>query len=133
MMNETTDRFLREIADRVGYHQVEEVYLFPVIRQSGVEAAVAVVAAMPEATESGEAGTRHVIYTAWYRNTVKGTDRGKWTVDVVAEADVPLVTVEQVVRGVVQRSGEGLQPEHISGGQFRSIVPEPVAPTSEQA
>jgi len=134
-MNETTERFFQEIATRVGYDRVVEVHLFPVIRQSGVEAAVAVVAAMPDAPPDGEEtdSVRHVVYTARYRNTVKGTDRGRWTVDVVAEADAPLVTVDAVVRGVVQRSGEAFQPERISGDQFRAIVPAPAAPEPEPA
>ena len=134
-MNETTERFFQEIATRVGYDRVVEVHLFPVIRQSGVEAAVAVVAAIPDVPPDGEEidAVRHVVYTARYRNTVKGTDRGRWTVDVVAEADAPLVTVDAVVRGVVQRSGEAFQPERISGDQFRAIVPAPAAPEPEPA
>lgn len=131
-MNETTERFFREISDRVGYDQVAELYLFPVIRQSGVEAAVAVVAAYPDpSVESHE--PRHVVYSASYRSTVKGTDRGKWTVEIVAEADAPLVTIEEVVRGVVQRSGEQFQPEQFTGAEFRAIVPAPQVAQSEPA
>ncbi len=131
-MNETTERFFREISDRVGYHQVAEVFLFPVIRQSGVEAAVAVVAAYPDPLTENH-GTRHVVYSASYRSTVKGLDRGRWSVEVVAEADAPLITVGEVVRGVVQRSGEQFQPERITGSEFRSIVPVPEAAQSEPA
>jgi len=233
-MTETTERFLQEIAARVGYDRVAELYLFPVLRQGGVEGAVAVVAAYPElappevtpeVTPEGEAGeaaqspearvedgfaadasadeseietaaadealaqegagavkepsahdetaepseagesddavdsgdatnvvasaeaaaeahaeahadariarperARHVVYTARYRHTIKGTDRGRWVVEVVAEADAPLITVEEVVRGVVRRSGDAFQPERISGDQFRAIVPAPAAP-----
>ena len=46
-MIETTERFLRDIADRVGLTAVDEVRLFPPMRQSGVETGVAVVAAIP--------------------------------------------------------------------------------------
>lgn len=133
-MNETTERFFREIADRVGYSQVVELYLFPVIRQGGIEAAVAVVAALPApVAEDVPPSSRHIVYSASYRNTVKGTDRGKWSVEVVAEADAPLITIEEVVRGVVRRSGEGFQPEHLSGDQFRAIVPAPAVATPEPA
>lgn len=131
-MNDTTERFLREISDRVGYDQVAELYLFPVIRQSGVEAAVAVVAACPDG-ETEPQGARHIVYSASYRNTVKGTDRGKWQVEIVAEADAPLITVEEVVRGVVLRSGEQFQPERITGTEFRAIVPAPEVAQSEPA
>ena len=46
-MIETTERFLRAIADQVGVDAVDEVRLFPPMRQSGVETGVAVVAAIP--------------------------------------------------------------------------------------
>ena len=46
-MIETTERFLREIADRIGLNAIDEVRLFPPLRQSGVETGVAVVAAIP--------------------------------------------------------------------------------------
>lgn len=191
-MTETTERFLQEIATRVGHDRVAELYLFPVLRQGGVEGAVAVVAAYPESqlseepavaapaddvaplevsdaepavseegdgespaaaveipasveaepvtSDAGDAlsaapkpRARHIVYTARYRHTVKGTDRGRWAVEVVAEADAPLVTVEEVVRGVVRRSGDAFQPERISGEQFRAIVPAPAAPGSVPA
>lgn len=143
-MTETTERFFCEISKRIGYDEVAELYLFPVIRQSGVEAAMAVVAAYPDPAAVDNPGSlssshshahanRHVVYSARYRNTVKGTERGKWVVDVTAEADAPLLTIEEVVRGVVRRSGDAFHPEHITGDQFRAIVPTPVAPVSEPA
>lgn len=156
-MIETTERFLREIADRVGLDAVDEVRLFPPLRQSGVETGVAVVAALPlppepehfhDADEPPEALTesagdeflpieeenreiivhRHTVFTARYRHTLKGPDRGKWEVDVQAEADAPLVTLDQVVRGVMKRAGEPFEPEKISATAFRTIV-ESTAPT----
>ena len=150
-MIETTERFLREIADRVGLDAVDEVRLFPPIRQQGIESGVAVVAAIPLppepehqpfAEEPPEALTesagdeflpieeedreiivhRHTVYTARYRHTLKGPDRGKWEVDVQAEADAPLVTLDQVIRGVMKRAGEPFEPEKISASAFRTIV-----------
>jgi hypothetical protein len=131
-MNESTERFFQAISDQVGYDQVAELFLFPVIKQSGVEAAVAVVAAYPDPLVESHS-PRHVVYSASYRSTVKGTDRGKWTVEIVAEADAPLITIEEVVRGVVQRSGEQFQPEHFTGTEFRAIVPAPEVVQSEPA
>jgi hypothetical protein len=151
---ETTERFLRDIAERVGLHSVDEVRLFPPIRQSGVETGVAVVAALPlppepepdvvagDVVEPPEALTesagdeflpieeedreiivhRHTVFTARYRHTLKGPDRGKWEVDVQAEADAPLVTLDQVIRGVMKRAGEPFEPEKISASAFRTIV-----------
>ena len=49
---------------------------------------------------------RHTVYTARYRLVVKGPERGRWEIDVVDEADAPLLTVETVVRGVQRRAGE---------------------------
>lgn len=49
---------------------------------------------------------RHTVYTARYRYTIKGPERGKWESSIRAEADAPLVTVETVVRGVQRRAGE---------------------------
>jgi hypothetical protein len=148
---ETTERFLREIADRVGLDAVDEVRLFPPLRQSGVETGVAVVAALPLPPEDIHVHTnaeppealtesagdeflpieeedreiivhRHTVFTARYRHTLKGPDRGKWEVDVRAEADAPLVTVDQVVRGVMKRAGEAFEPERITASAFKTIV-----------
>ena len=150
-MIETTERFLREIADRIGVEAVDEVRLFPPLRQSGVETGVAVVAALPlpaeldlppEPNEPPEALSdssgdeflpieeadreiivhRHTVFTARYRHTLKGPDRGKWEVDVQAEADAPLVTLDQVIRGVMKRAGEQFEPEKISASAFKTIV-----------
>jgi hypothetical protein len=150
-MIETTERFLRDIADRIGLQAVDEVRLFPPLRQGGVETGVAVVAALPLPPEpqhaheadgppealSESAGEeflpieeeereiivhRHTVFTARYRHTIKGPDRGKWEVDVQAEADAPLVTIDQVVRGVMKRAGEPFEPERITASEFKTIV-----------
>ncbi|HJQ11142.1 MAG TPA: hypothetical protein VJ840_08940 [Gemmatimonadaceae bacterium] len=154
-MIETTERFLRDIADRIGLHSVDEVRLFPPLRQGGVETGVAVVAALPLPPEppdahladvppealSESAGEeflpieeedreiivhRHTVFTARYRHTLKGPDRGKWEVDVQAEADAPLVTVDQVVKGVMKRAGEPFEPERITASEFKTIVESPI-------
>ena len=115
-MIETTERFLKEIADKVGAEYVESIHLFPPIRQGGVETGAAVVAAsLPEQP-------RHTVYSASYRNTLKGPERGKWEVEVIAEADAPLITVEAVVQGVMKRAGEQFEPEKLTASEFLSIV-----------
>ena len=70
---------------------------------------------------------RFTIHTARYRLTLKGVDRGKWEVDVVAEADAPLDAVEAVVRGVQRRSGEGAEPDRLSTEGFREALDAPLA------
>ncbi len=115
-MIETTERFLREIADKVGADAVEEIHLFPPIRQGGVETGAAVVAA------GAPIGERHTVYSASYRHTLKGPERGKWEVEVTAEADAPLLAVIDVVHGVMKRAGEQFEPERLSGAELRSII-----------
>ena len=150
-MIETTERFLRDIAARIGVDAVDEVRLFPPLRQSGVETGVAVVAAVPLPPEPARdayddeppaaltesAGDeflpieeedreiivhRHTVFTARYRHTLKGPDRGKWEMEMQAEADAPLVTLDAVVRGVTKRAGEQFEPERLSASAFRAIV-----------
>ena len=115
-MIETTERFLRDIADKVGTDNVEAVHLFPPIRQGGVETGAAVVAATMPMQD------RHTVWSASYRNTLKGPERGKWEVEITAEADAPLVTVEAVVEGVMKRAGETFTPEKLTASEFRTIV-----------
>ncbi len=108
---------------------MESVHLFPPIRQGGVETGAAVIAATAPGHE------RHTVWSASYRNTIKGAERGKWEVEVTPEADAPLVTVEAVVEGVMKRAGEPFFPEKLTASEFRTIVGgdlvEPVA--SEQS
>jgi hypothetical protein len=68
---------------------------------------------------------RFTVHTARYRLTLKGPDRGKWEVDVVAEADAPLDAVDAVVRGVQRRAGEAADPERLTGDAFRAALAEP--------
>jgi len=70
---------------------------------------------------------RYVVYTARYRHTLKGLDRGKWEVSVTEEADAPLLTVDAVVRGVQRRSGDVDDIVRLSGDEMRAILAEPVA------
>jgi hypothetical protein len=115
-MIETTERFLKEIADQVGTEYVEMIHLFPPIRQGGVETGAAVIAASLPNRD------RHTVYSASYRHTLKGPDRGKWEVEVKAEADAPLITVDLVVQGVMKRAGESFEPEKLTASEFRTIV-----------
>ena len=65
---------------------------------------------------------RLAVYTAKYRLTLKGPERGKWEFAMQAEADAPLVTVEKVVAGVQRRSGDAEEPLRISGEEFRETL-----------
>jgi hypothetical protein len=119
-MNEATQRFLRAIAERIPAEAIAEVRLFPAIRQGQWETAVAVVTALPSAETSTD--ERHTMYTARYRLAIKGADRGDWEFDIRAEADVPPLTVDAVVDGVLERSGDAFEPERISGDEFQAMI-----------
>ncbi|HET9003053.1 MAG TPA: hypothetical protein VFN39_03530 [Gemmatimonadaceae bacterium] len=120
---EPRTRFLREIAARVPASRVTELYLFPPMRQGGIETGVAVIALAVE----DESSTRQTVYTATYRLTLKGADRGKWEATLQAEADAPLLTVGAVVQGVQRRSGDEMEPERLTGADLAEFAP-PEAP-----
>ena len=146
MIDDVRTRFLAGIAAHLPRERVQELHLFGAIRQGGAESGVAVVAverAESVATE-GDAGIvaaldepdpigaaalrppRYTVYTARYRLTLKGLDRGKWEMSVTEEADAPLRTVDAVVRGVSRRSGDADETVRLSGDEFRAALPEPV-------
>jgi len=72
---------------------------------------------------------RPVVYTARYRLTLKGLDRGKWETSLVAEADAPLVTVDAVVRGVQRRSGDVDGATRMEGDEARALLEAKAATT----
>ena len=132
LLTETRERFLLAIAGQVPVERIAEIHFFQPIRQGGVESGVAVVAAWPEpaahdptSVEDGQPEAREVrpvVYTARYRLTLKGPDRGKWEASVIAEADAPLITVDAVVRGVQRRSGDADGATRIEGDDVRAIL-----------
>lgn len=128
LASDARERLLLAIADAVAPERLAEVHFFPPIRQGTLETGVAVVAADPEVAGR----ERHVVYTARYRWTRKGPERGKWECEVVAEADVPLVTVETVVRGVQQRANETVEPERVSGDDARARIADARCRTTPQ-
>ena len=65
---------------------------------------------------------KYLVYTARYRHTLKGPDRGKWESSIVAEADAPLLSIESVVRGVQRRSGDVDPPDHMSAAELRAAL-----------
>ena len=115
IVSETRERFILAIAEQVPADRIAEIHFFNPIKQGGLESGVAVVAL------SGESA-KHTVYTAHYRHTLKGIDRGKWQVTVVDEADAPLVTVETVVRGVQRRAGDVDDPERMEGDAVREVI-----------
>ena len=68
---------------------------------------------------------RFEVWSAAYRWTRKGPERGKWEVDLTAEADAPLPTVDIVVRGVHERAGEAMETERITNAELQVLLSEP--------
>lgn len=119
-MSDAREKFLKAIAGQVPVDRVVDVHLFPPIRQGGTESGVAVVAV--ELEEDAVVGSRHTVFVARYRLTLKGPERGRWEFDAVAEADAPLVSVAAVVRGVQDRAGDLSGPERLSGDELRALA-----------
>ena len=125
------DRFVGELLTRVPIDRVVEVHLFAPMRQGGVESGVAVVAARmgespaDDVRSDGPAGAwgRLTVYSASYRLTVRGPDRGRWQVDVREEADAPLVTVDAVVRGVQRRAGDVGPATRLDAAELARLAP----------
>ncbi len=107
----------------------------PLDELSLAELAVEVALEESAVEDPGEAMTivsrapasRYIVYSARYRHTLKGPDRGKWEVAVTEEADAPLLTVDAVVRGVQRRSGDADETLRLSGDEFRASLPQVVA------
>jgi len=137
-MTDARERFLREITAQVPADRIAEVHLFRPLRRGATETGVAVIAAERADLPAGETtdGTsatagmadhpdRLTVFTARYRLTRKGADRGKWEFDVVADADAPLVTVDSVVRGVQRRAGDNEEPERLTAEGVRAALDGP--------
>jgi hypothetical protein len=83
----------------------------------------------PDAPVADPPDARSTVFTARYRLTLKGPERGRWEVDVVEEADAPLLTVEVVVRGVQRRSGEAAEAERLGPEALAELALPEAAPT----
>jgi hypothetical protein len=149
MLSETRERFVRAVLEKLPLDRIVEIHFFPPIRQGQIETGVAVIAATPECGDrsppSGEPSSaeaaaspssatlsgvfapdsRLEVYTATYHWTRKGPERGRWQVDVVAEAWAPLEAVGSVVRGVRERAGEVLDADRLTARDLHSLVSEP--------
>ena len=131
--DEVRERFLSAIAQRLPSEKIVEVHLFPTIKQGSTESAVAVIVASdslaPRAgSQEPRAENQLTVYTARYRLTLKGLDRGKWEFAIQVEADAPQVTVDKVVLGVQRRSGDAEDPTRLGGDEFRAMIPQRVTP-----
>jgi hypothetical protein len=67
-----------------------------------------------------------MVLTARYRHTLKGPDRGKWELEILEQADAPLITIETVVRGVQARLDDQAEPERLGADDLRTALIEGV-------
>ncbi|MCU0649191.1 MAG: hypothetical protein MUF00_14420 [Gemmatimonadaceae bacterium] len=127
-LSELAERFLLAMLERLPLERISELHLFQPMRQGGVETGIAVVAFDPSADDevADVIDRRHTVFTARYRATLKGPERGRWETDLVAEADAPLAMVETVVRGVQRRSGDELPPTRLDAAQVARALRLPV-------
>ena len=121
--SETRERFIRDLAAQLPLAGLIEAHFFAPRRVGGVESGVAVIAASTD--ETSVSSDRYTVFSASYRHTLKGADRGKWEVSVKAEADAPLVTVDQVVRGVQRRAEDTEEVERMTGEEIRALLGTP--------
>lgn len=75
---------------------------------------------------SDSASLRPMVLTARYRHTLKGPDRGKWELEILEQADAPLITIETVVRGVQARLDDQAEPERLGADDLRAALIEGV-------
>lgn len=85
-----------------------------------------VVAEAEPVAEAATHASRPVVLTASYRHTLKGPDRGKWVLEILEQADAPLITIETVVRGVQARLDDQVEPERLGADDLRAALVEGV-------
>ncbi|MCZ6916384.1 MAG: hypothetical protein O7I93_06390 [Gemmatimonadetes bacterium] len=100
-----------KVADAVGKQvtpdDIARIWIFPPMRRDGREWGTAVVA-----TNADE--DRFTVFTAKYMLITRGRQRGQWKVEIVEVGAGPVEVVQDVVRGVQTRAGEGEPPIEIA-------------------
>ena len=117
MMGEGRERFLKEIAARIPVERVEEVHLFPAIRQGGRESGVAVIAVRPEpAIEPAPAGPEALEEVDGARESSTPPGALESPDDSWLDTDAPLVSGEHPAASVAERDAS----ERPGGSEPRS-------------
>ncbi len=100
-----------KVADAVGKHvtpdDIARIWIFPPMRSDGREWGTAVVAT------NADVG-RFTVFTAKYMLITRGRQRGQGKVEIVEVGAGPVDVVQDVVRGVQARTGEGEPPIEIA-------------------
>ena len=100
-------RVADSLVNRVEPEDIEGIWLFPPIRREEREWGVAVVACRTD-------DDRQRIFTASYMIIVRGREKGHGKVAVEEVGESPATVLEDVIRGVGERTGEVEPPVEIS-------------------
>ncbi|MGQ0650540.1 MAG: hypothetical protein ACT4P7_23620 [Gemmatimonadaceae bacterium] len=69
--------------------------------------------------------SRLAILCARYKLVFKGSERGRWDLEIMHQADAPLDTLDRVIAGVMRRSGETGEPERFTRESLRESLDAP--------
>ena len=100
-------RVADSLVNRVEPEDIEGIWLFPPIRREEREWGLAVVACRTD-------DDRQRIFTASYMIIVRGREKGHGKVAVEEVGESPATVLEDVIRGVGERTGEVEPPVEIS-------------------
>jgi len=92
-------RLAQVLAQAVPPAEIDGLWVFPTIRKDEREWGTAVIA------RRGEGG-RVRVYTGRFMVVARGREKGQGKAEVVEVGQSPTVVVEDVIRGVRERSGE---------------------------
>lgn len=104
------------LVSRVEPEDIEGIWLFPPVRREEREWGVAVIACRTD-------DERQRIFTASYMIIVRGREKGHGKVAVEEVGESPATVLEDVIRGVGERTGEMEPPAEISPGLWYSDTP----------
>ena len=100
-------RVAEALRARVSPEEIEAIWLFAPARREGREWGVAVVSCSTDKMRSR-------VYTASYMMIVRGRENGQGKVAVEEVGESPATVLEDVIKGVQDRSGEDEPPTEIS-------------------
>jgi hypothetical protein len=100
-------RVAETLATRVEPEDIEGIWLFPPVRREEREWGAAVIACSTE-------DDRRRIFTATYMIVVRGREKGHGKVAVEEVGESPATVLEDVIRGVQDRTGELEPPVEIT-------------------
>lgn len=100
-------RVAASVAQAVPPAEIERIWLFAPVRQEDREWGTAVIGRRA-------AGDRLRVYTARYMLVVRGRERGQGRVAVEEVGESPAAVIDDVIRGVQERSGEAEPPVEVA-------------------